>query len=68
MNLTSKKMDDYHDHYLKKKIVLLLADVFEKFIDTCLKCQKLDPCYYFPSPGLSWDVMLEMTCVKLEEI
>ena len=29
-------MGDYHDHYLKKD-VLLLADVFEKFIDKCLK-------------------------------
>ena len=29
-------MGDYHDHYLKKD-VLLLADVYEKFIDTCLK-------------------------------
>ena len=28
-------MADYHDHYSKKD-VLLLADVFEKFIDTCL--------------------------------
>ena len=28
-------MGDYHDHYLKKD-VLLLADAFEKFIDTCL--------------------------------
>ena len=31
-----KNMSDYHDHYLKKD-VLLLGDVFEKFIDTCLK-------------------------------
>ena len=49
-------MGDYHDHYLKKD-VLLLADVFEKFIDTCLKCYGLDPCHYFSSPGLSWDAM-----------
>ena len=31
-----KNMGDYHDHYLKKYI-LLLVDVFEEFIDTCLK-------------------------------
>ena len=30
-----KSMENYHDHYLKKD-VLLLAAVFEKFIDTCL--------------------------------
>ena len=59
-------MGDYHDHYLKKD-VLLLADVFEKFIDTCLKFYKLDPCYYFSSPGSSWDAMLKMTGVKLEK-
>ena len=59
--------DDYHDHYLKKD-VLLLADVFEKFIDTCLKFYELDPCNYFSSPGLSWDAMLKMTVVKLEKI
>ena len=47
-------MGDYHDHYLKKD-VLLLADVYEKFIDTCLKYYGLDPCHYFSSPGLSWD-------------
>ena len=34
---------DFHDHYLKKDILLLLADVFEKFIFTCLKYYDLDP-------------------------
>ena len=61
-----KDMGDYHDHYLKKD-VLLLADVFEKFIGTCLKYYGLDPCHYFSSPGLSWDAMLKMTGVKLEK-
>ena len=61
-----KNMGDYHDHYLKKD-VLLLADVFEKFIDTCLKYYGLDPCHYFSSPGLSWNAMLKMTGVKLEK-
>ena len=60
-------MGDYHDHYLKKD-VLLLADLFEKFIDTCLQLYGLDPCHYFSSPGLSWDAMLKMTGVKLEKI
>ena len=62
-----KNMGDYHDHYLKKD-VFLLADVFEKFIDTCLKYYELDPCHYFSAPGLSWDAMLKMTGVKLEKI
>ena len=63
-----KNMGDYHDHYLKKD-VLLLADVFEKFTDTCMKkFYGLDPCHYFSSPGLSWDAMLKMTSVKLEKI
>ena len=65
--LDMKNMGDYHDHYLKKD-VLLLADVFENFINACLKFYKLDPCHYFSSPGLSWDTMLKMTGVKLEKI
>ena len=59
-----KNMADYHDHYLKKD-VLLLTDVFEKFIDTCLKFYRLDPSHYFSSPVLSWDVMLKMTGMRL---
>ena len=56
-------MSDYHDNYLKKD-VLLLADVLEKFIDTCLKFYGLDLCHYFSSPGLSWNRMLKITGVK----
>ena len=59
-------MGDYHDHYLKKDVILL-ADFFEKFIDTCLKFYKLDLCHYFSSPGLSWDATLKMTSVRLEK-
>ena len=62
-----KSMVDYHDHYLKKD-VLLSADVFEKFIATSFKFFGLDPCHYFSSPGLSWDAILKMTGVKLEKI
>ena len=65
--LMCEKMGDYHDHYLKKD-VLLLADVFEKFTSTCLKYYELDPCHYFSSPGLSWDAMLKMTDIELEKI
>ena len=62
-----KNMGDYNDHYLTKD-VLLSAEVFEKFIDTCLKYYRLYPCHYFSSPGLSWDDMLKMTNIDLEKI
>ena len=62
-----KSMGDYHDVYLKAD-VLLLTDVFENFRKTCLEYYKLDPCYYFSAPGLSWDAMLKMTNIKLDLI
>ena len=62
-----KNMGDYHDLYLKKD-VLLLADVFEKFIDKCLEFYALDSCHYFSSPGLSWDPVLKMTGMRLEKL
>ena len=62
-----KTMYGYHDLYLKTD-VLLLADVFEKFIETCLDYYGLDPCHYFSSPGLNWDAMLKMTRIELELI
>ena len=60
-------MGDYHDHYLKKD-VLLSADALEKFIATCLKFYGPNPCHYSSSPGLGWDAMLKITGVKLEKI
>ena len=57
-------LGDYHDLYLKTD-VLLLADVFEKFIKTCLNYYGLDPCHYFSAPGLRWDAMLKMTKIEL---
>ena len=28
----------------------------------------LDPCHYFSSPGLSWDITLELTGIELQLI
>ena len=61
-----KNMVDYLDHYLKKDVLLIA--VFEKFTSESLELYKLDPSYYFSSPGLSWDAMLKMTGIKLNLI
>ena len=58
---------DYHDLYLKTD-VLLLADVFEKFVSSCLDYYGLDLCNYFSHPGLSWDAMLKLTGIELDII
>ena len=58
---------DFHDLYLKTD-VLLLADVFEKFINTCFDYYGFDPCHYFSSRGLSRDAMLKMTGIELDLI
>ena len=60
-------MGDYHDLCLKRD-VLLLAYLFEKFINTDSDYYGLDPCHYFSSPGLTWDAMLKMTGIELELI
>ena len=62
-----KNLGEYHDLYLKLD-VLLLGDVFEKFVDVCLNDYGLDPCHYYSSPGLSWDAMLKMTGIELEKV
>ena len=62
-----KNLGEYHNLYLKTD-VLLLTDVVEKFIKTCLDYYSLDPCHYFSTPGLSFNAMLKMTGVKLQTI
>ena len=60
-----KTIRDYHDLYLKTD-VLLLADVFEKFRNTCLEHYQLDPAYYYTIPHLAWNACLKLTGQQLE--
>ena len=62
-----KNLGEYHNLNLKTD-VLLLCNVFQKFIDVCLKDYGLNPCHYYSSTGLSWNAMLKMTVIKLEKI
>ena len=49
-----------------KADVLQLADVFENFRDICMQNYKLEPAWYYTSPGLAWDAMLKRTGISLE--
>src|SRR5271156_816226 len=60
-----KTLREYHDLYHASD-VLLLAGVFENFRDTCLNRYKLDPAWYYTSPGLAWDAALKLTSIELE--
>ena len=56
--MEKKALGCYHDTYLATD-VLLLADVFETFRDTCLKNYKLDPAHFYTAPGLAWKALLK---------
>ena len=58
-------LGDYHDLYLITDVVLL-ANVFEAFRNTCLRHYKLDPAHFYTSPGLAWKACLKRTGIRLE--
>ena len=58
-------LGDYHDLYLRTDVVLL-ANVYEAFRDTCLRHYKLDPAHFYTSPGLACCACLKCTGIKLE--
>ena len=41
--------------------VILLANVFEAFRDTCLEHYSLDPAHFYTPPGLAWCACLKRT-------
>ena len=60
-----RNLGDYHGLYLQMDVILL-ANVFEAFRDTCLEHYKLDPAHFYTSPGLAWKVCLKRIGIKLE--
>ena len=60
-----QNLGDYHDLYLRKDVVLL-ANKYEAFRDTCLTHYKLDPVHFYTSPLLAWRACLKCTGIRLE--
>ena len=58
-------LGDYHDLYVRSDI-LLLADIFENFRQSCLENYELDPAHFVSLPGLAWQACLKNTNVELE--
>ncbi len=66
-SLNIKTFKEYHDIYMMTD-TLLLADIFNEFIEVCLNNYKVDPAYYLSSPGMSLDAYLKFSNVEIELI
>ena len=60
-----RTLSEYSDLYLKTD-VLLLADIFENFRESCIKSYELDAAHYYTLPGFTWDAMLKHTKITFE--
>ncbi|KYN27445.1 hypothetical protein ALC57_03154 [Trachymyrmex cornetzi] len=60
-----RTLGEYSDLYLKTD-VLLLANIFENFRESCVASYGLDPAKYYTLPGFTWDAMLKHTRVRFE--
>ena len=52
-NFNNKHLADYHDLYVKSG-TLLLADVFQNFINKCIEKYELDSAHFLSAPVLAW--------------
>ena len=58
-----KDLGEYHDLYVQAD-TLLLADIFEKFRETCTEKYQLDPAHFVSAPGLTWKTCLKKNLPK----
>ena len=65
--MEKKALGCYHDTYLKTD-VLLFADVFETFRNTCLKNYKFNPAHFYTAPGLAWQALLKTEAEYCEHV
>jgi len=60
-----RTLGEYSDLYLQTD-VLLLADIFENFRDSCIASYGLDPAYHYTLPDFTWNAMLKYTHINFE--
>ena len=60
-----RNLGQHHDLYIQSN-TLLLAHVFENFINMCIEIYELNPAKFLSAPGLALQAALEKTKVKLE--
>ena len=58
-----KKLGEYHDLYVQSD-TLLLADVFNNFLNKCLKIYELDLASILSEPELAWQATSDQSKTK----